>query len=424
MNGYKTKTIYSLTLFLALIFICPLKAKAEGSKPIWPDTVKVGGEFRTRVEGQFNYDLDSSTSATDDVFVLLRTRVYLDLNPGEGVKIFGMFQDSRTLGQNTMAVFKTPSKTTWYQGYAQFVTKGKLSTRIRAGRQELKYGTERLIGAFNWGNLGRSFDAFVIRVEDPTFWADFFGARIKLPNGKEAQLAAGYSHIKKFFGGIMEPYVIVYHGNTIGRNNGELSIVTMGTRIKGKKGVHWDYDFEGAYQVGKEDGNLHSAYALHGGFGYTFTPKRRPRLAFIFNFASGDKDPQTGTVTLFNNILPTNHGKYGYIDFFSWRNMYDLSVNFSIFPVKFMKAYLAYHAFFLPEPANGVFAASGKQFRAGAPGASSFAGQEFDVLFKFTPWKYFDSLVGYSIFFPGQFFADTGISNIAQFFYAQIRFHY
>ncbi|MDX1386744.1 MAG: alginate export family protein [bacterium] len=403
----------SWLLFLSL-FVFP---KQGLTREIWPDTVKVGGEFRTRVEARFNDDLND-VADDNDIFVLLRTRVYLDLNPTDQIKIFGMFQDSETLGQGN-SFFKTPSQRSFYQGYLQVLTPGKLTTRIKAGRQELIYGDERLIGAFNWGNLGRSFDGLVIRVEDPHFWVDIFGTRIKLPNGKEAQLASTYGHWKDFPGGILEPYVIVYHGDEIGNNGMELSLVTLGARIKAKRGKHWDYGFEGAYQTGKNAGNLISAFAIHSKFGYTFLIKPKPRVGFEYNFASGDGDPGMGTVTLFNNILPTNHGKYGYIDYFSWRNMHDISASISAQPFPFMSTYLGYHAFFLPEPANGVFAANGAQFRAGAPGASPFAGQEIDLLLKFNPIKYFNALIGYSVFFPGQFFADTGTSDIAHFFYAQ-----
>lgn len=409
------------TIFYLALAILIWTGQGQANE-IWPQKVKVGGEFRTRVEARLNDNLDN-TNGVNDVFVLLRTRVYLDAHPGEGVRIFGMFQNSETLGQDSLAIFKTPDRTQFYQGFVSFTTKGKLTTRLKMGRQELNYGEQRLIGAFDWGNLGRSFDGAVLRLENEGFWLDLFGTRIKIGNN-EAQLAAGYGHLNHFFNGSLEPYIIVYHGDHIGNNGEELSLVTIGTRIIGKVGEHWDYGFEGAYQTGKNAGELISAYALHTDFGYTFHLKPKPRVGFEFNYASGDADPTSGTVTLFNNILPTNHNKYGYIDYFSWRNMIDISTNFVIWPYSFMKAYLGYHAFFLPEPANGVFAASGAQFRAGAPGASPYAGQEIDLLFVFKPWKYFDALAGYSVFFPGNFFSDTGTSDVSHFAYAQFLFHY
>lgn len=413
----KNSIFLRVILVLLATSLCPSVWANSGKEKLWPDKIKVGGEFRTRVELRTNDDLNGSQD-DNDTLVFLRTRVYLDLNPNDRLKLFGMFQNSETLGQGN-SFFKTPDSNQFYQGFLQILTPGKVGTRVKLGRQELIYGEERLIGAFWWGNLGRHFDGLVLRLFNDAFWLDMFATRIKLPNGKEAQLYSTYGHWEKFPGGILEPYVIFYHGNNLGLNNGELSLVTVGGRIKAQFKQNWHYGFEGAYQTGASDGNLISAFALHSELNFIFPVHSKPNLGVEYNFASGDAAPGTGAVTLFNNILPTNHNKYGYIDYFSWRNMHDLSANFSIYPISLMKFHMAYHAFFLPEPANGVFAANGVQFRTGAPGASPWAGQEIDLLLTFSPFKYFNALVGYSVFFPGQFFADTGTSDVSQFFYGQ-----
>ena len=112
------------------------------------------------------------------------------------------------------------------------------------------------------------------------------------------------------------------------------------------------------------------------------------------------------------------------MDLFSWKNLHDIRFSFDTHPLTWLKTKLDYHAFFLPDPANGVFAASGVQWRAGSPTAGHFAGQELDLLLNFKPWKYVDALLGYSVFFPGTFFKDTGTSDTSQFFYTQVSFHY
>ena len=49
---------------------------------------------------------------------------------------------------------------------------------FRAGRQELSYGDERLVGAFGWDNLGRSFDAARLRYRTGAWVNDFFWSRL------------------------------------------------------------------------------------------------------------------------------------------------------------------------------------------------------------------------------------------------------
>ncbi|MFO1464413.1 MAG: alginate export family protein [bacterium] len=399
-------------------------AEAGGTKEpkLWPDKVKVGGEFRTRLEARINDDLNSAAS-DDDTFVLLRTRIYLDLNPMSYVRLYAMFQDSETLGQNTSALIKTPDRHKFYQGWVFLKNAGPFSTSLKMGRQEFVYGDARLVGNNNWNNLGRSFDGAVVRLENSDFWLDLFGSRIH-PNGKENQFAGAYAQWKKFPQGELEAYALYLHGSKSGLGNGSLSIATIGSRIKGKFKKNYDYGFEGAYQTGDSAGNLVSAFATHLHLGYTFPLSFKPRVGIEYNFASGDDNPKTGTVTTFNNLFPTNHDKYGYMDLFSWKNLHDFRFSFDTQPLEWFKTKLDYHAFLLPDPANGVFLANGTQYRAGVPGASHFAGQELDLLFTFKPWKYVDALVGYSVFFPGAFFKDTGSSDTSQFFYTQVSWHY
>jgi hypothetical protein len=395
---------------------------AFAEEKFWPEKVKVGGEFRVRTESQINYDFDTSQPDTD-TFVLIRTRVYLDLNPNKDIRLFAMFQDSETIDQTT-ALIKTPTRHQFYQGFFYVKNDSALTTSVKGGRQELVYGDQRLIGNFDWSNLGRFFDGLVIRMENQNFWLDLFGTRIKPPGGTEQQFAGAYGHWKKLPQGELEPYILVLHGNQAGLNGGELSLVTLGSRITGKFKKNFDYGFEGAYQIGKNNGLLNSAFATHARFGYTFPKSWKPRLGIEYNFASGDGTPGVGTATTFNNLFPTNHDKYGFMDLFSWKNLQDIRLNFTTIPFSFMSTTLDYHAFFLPEPANGAFLASQAQLRPGAPGASPFAGQEIDVLLKFKPIKYFDAWVGYSVFFPGTFFSDTGGSDIAQFAYVQFSARY
>src|SRR5690606_22845165 len=52
---------------------------------------------------------------------------------------------------------------------------------LRLGRQELAYGNERLVGAVGWSNVGRSFDAALLRLRDDRVAADLFAAQLVSP---------------------------------------------------------------------------------------------------------------------------------------------------------------------------------------------------------------------------------------------------
>src|SRR4029453_18010068 len=177
----KRKNFFPVALIALALFLAPKQAYSE--EGIWPKKVKVGGEFRVRLESQINYDFDNS-QPDSDTFVLIRTRVYLDAHPVKNLRLFAMFQDSETLDQTT-ALIKTPTRHQFYQGFLYAKNDLPLATSIKGGRQELIYGDQRLIAIFDWGNLGRSFDGAVLRLENDDFWIDLFGTRIQPPNGLE-----------------------------------------------------------------------------------------------------------------------------------------------------------------------------------------------------------------------------------------------
>lgn len=51
----------------------------------------------------------------------------------------------------------------------------------KVGRQESSYGDERLVGDFDWSNLGRVFDAAKLRYETADLRVDAFSGRVVIP---------------------------------------------------------------------------------------------------------------------------------------------------------------------------------------------------------------------------------------------------
>ena len=99
--------------------------------------------------------------------------------------------------------------------------------------------------------------------------------------------------------------------------------------------------------------------------------------------------------------------------------MHNPRFNFQVVPLEGLTASLDYHLFFLMEPADGLYQASGAQVRAGAAGDSRFAGQEIDALLKYKWNKHANFMLGYSFFNTASFMEDTGVDKNAHFIYAQ-----
>ena len=61
-----------------------------------------------------------------------------------------------------------------HQAYLVLGNAKQFPISAKVGRQELSYGDERLVGAFDWNNIGRVFDAAKLRYENDTLWVDAF----------------------------------------------------------------------------------------------------------------------------------------------------------------------------------------------------------------------------------------------------------
>jgi len=259
---------------------------------------------------------------------------------------------------------------------------------LKAGRQYIVFGDQSLFGHFDWANTGWSFDGVMLQYAHPimdTHLGFFRTAETDLLQGSplgsgvpniagtgQAKNAAGdadliilYNQIKAVPWVLIEPFYVYYKNNLGGGDissqglgtpkHGNQTRHTLGTRIALKKD-YFDASSEVVYQFGQmgdtaasasslcgnaggEGKCLHiNAWATRNWIGYTaFNLPGKPRIAFNFDYASGDGRSNCtlstsygpcGTANTFENFFPTNHIHMGYMDVMGWKNMMSFSGNF------------------------------------------------------------------------------------------------
>ena len=106
--------------------------------------------------------------------------------------------------------------------------------------------------------------------------------------------------------------------------SGEVHNFTLGGRVKKALSNGIDFELDTAGQWGNFNDKDVRAMMAVGILGYTMKSlKWQPRLAFEFDYASGDSNPGDGELNTFDNLYPTNHPFYGYMDFISLQNLND-----------------------------------------------------------------------------------------------------
>lgn len=439
---------------------------------------KVVFDFEERLRWEIrdnNFDFNDAINApTDDNWFLQRVRIGLAVKPTSWLKFYVQGQDAREINSDRpdfpgVGGAEGDDSFDLRQAYIEIGDAKEFPLTLKAGRQTLVYGDERLIGAFDWNNIGRTFDAVKLRWEEKTWALDAFTSSVVVPERgsyNQSDLFNGNENDRhQIFSGLYftttavgpqttDLYVLHLHENANPRYQqnplGDTNFFTLGARIKSKPGafapheeaglskdgkttvepkppkpVGFDYDGEFAFQKGEVRGMDLTAFAVHAGAGYTFDIAWLPRLGVAYNFGTGDDDPMDKDIQTFQNLFPTNHKFYGQMDVFSWQNMHDLEVSLKAQPLKSVTLKAEYHAFWLETTEDAWYRANGvarvRPLNAVSRKAGNYAGSEVDFTATWNVCKNFQLEGGYSHFFAGDYLHDTGPSDDADFGYVQAK---
>jgi hypothetical protein len=352
--------------------------------------LSVGGEVRLRWEGRHNAGFRAEN---DDGSLLTRVRLNLDVHPGSWFRAFIEGQDSQVIG--LAASPDTPvfqDRFDLRQAYVDFFHRQRKGLGLRVGRQELIFGEERLIGAFNFSNTARTFDAARVYYQNKVVRLDVFGAAVvRIEDERFNRRMKGdnlYGIHATFPNAVPNLRWDVYtlwraQSRLVNeqRRSGDADRVTFGTRVVGTTRRNFDYGMEAVAQVGDVAGDDVRAGALHVLLGYTLANVRaKPRIVAEYNFASGDDDPTDGKIGTFDQLFPANHAKYGYADLVGWRNIHDVHFGLSLKPVQPLSINFDTRSFWLASRRDAFYNAAGQPVARIVEGARSrHVGQEVDV---------------------------------------------
>ena len=405
----------------------------------------IGGQVRARFESKQGFAVagagpeavDFAKDSPDNNYWLLRETIHLGWQPNSWATLFVEGRDSSSWNDKRRP---EPEQDLMdlRQAWMGLGDPKAFPITAKVGRQELIYGDERLIGTSDWNNLGRVFDAAKLRFENQDVWVDVFTSRVVLANDGQFNVSNDYDW---FSGVYASTRTLIPKQETqlyfLARNTGLDSptattgspqaggptardIYTVGLRVQSlpKQFSGWDYDAELAGQFGSFlDTTLgerldQESLAAHVAGGYTFEDTMMtPRVGVEYNYSSGDSDPSDGRHETFDNLFPTNHKSYGFMDFFSWQNMHDVRLNTSVRPCKGLTLTLDYHLFWLADTSDFFYTSNGTPRRTGGYGinqdADSFVGSEIDLVATYRIETFAVFQAGYGHFFTGDYVKDT-----------------
>lgn len=399
-----------------------------------------GGQFWYR----YMHETDSRLNAAgiDNKYHLFRTRFHADLWYQDRFRLFAEFLDARTSGLDLPALAIDRNYTDMLNLFADIKLGQFLDgpAYMRVGRQELLYGSQRLISTLDWANTRRTFQGIKTFWRTPTFDLDVFFMR---PMTTERNEFDNWDKDRNFFGlwGTYKPMkgqlldlyllslidnrpvspVNIQAGNIL---QGDSVLQTVGGRIAGDYN-RFLYEFEGMYQFGRRSHLDISAFAVATGAGYHLPFPMNPQFWLRYDFASGDSNPQDNRTNTFNHLFPFGHYYLGYMDLVGRQNMHDFNAQVTLHPQPWFTFIAQYHRFYLANKRDFLYNAAGIGTLRDVTGQSgSHIGDEIDFRVNFHVSRHQDVLIGYSKLFTGNFIENQRPGISPDFFYTQYTFRF
>jgi hypothetical protein len=209
----------------------------------------------------------------------------------------------------------------------------------------------------------------------------------------------------------VEPYVFFKRDVNV---RGELGAVddlqhaTIGVRLAGRLPARLDYGVEMAVQRGASGAEDVRAWAGHWQLRESLPGPGAVRLTGEYNFASGDADPSDGIRGTFDQLYPTPHDKTGLADQIGWKNLHHARAGLDLTPLRGLPVTLNYHAWWLAESRDAVYAVNNAVVARAAGGAASrHIGQELDLQVSRALTPQLQVAAGYAHVLPGAFLKQT-----------------
>lgn len=417
-------------------FFDPVKRIHLGSD--W--LLSFGGSFWYR----YMHETDSRLNAAgiNNDYHLLRTRLHADLWYQDQFRLFAEMLDARALGLDLPALAIDKNHTDMLNLFAD-VKLGQFMdgpAYLRVGRQELLYGSQRLISTLDWANTRRTFQGVKTFWQTPAFNLDAFWVRpmVTEPNqfdnwDKDRNFIGLWGTYKAIPGQVLDLYYLSLIDNRIASP----ANITQGNVLQGDSVLHtigarWVgdyerilYELEGMYQFGKRSHLDISAFSIASGVGYQLPLPMNPQFWLRYDFASGDKNHRDGRSNTFNQLFPFGHYYFGYIDQIGRQNIHDFNAQFTLHPQPWVTFLGQYHRFYLANKRDYLYNAAGAGTIRDITGQSgSHVGDEIDFTINFHLSRHQDVLLGYSKLFTGEFLKNTRPGVSPDLFYAQYNFRF
>lgn len=402
-----------------------------------------GGQLRDRYENFQNNTFGSGAQSTEG-YNLLRAMLNADLHWGPYFRVFvqgiSATEQGRVGGPRPSDVNDVALHQAFLEVTIPFASDTSLT--LRAGRQNIIFGAQRLIGVSDWTDVRRTDDGIRATLTTPGNSLDVFYARpvrVRPYNFDDDVPPDNY------FAGIYDTWEIPGAWAKAMNTKWEMYALyvnrpsmTFNTTKAGEDrytlGTRWtaspkpfDFDLEPDYQFGQFHDQATHSFSIAAMGGYTLENAMfTPRTFLGFDIASGGRRNNPGDA--FDQLFPSGHDQFGIIDAIGRQNIIDVHPGLTLTLLENkpgaqrLTLLTQYRQFWRESDQDAVYTSSGSVLRASDGSNASAIGGEIDLQVNLQINRYISAYAGYCHFFHGAFISATGPHDDINFTYSALTF--
>lgn len=405
-----------------------------GGKDDW--YLSVGGDIRERYESLDHPSWGQGPTDTDG-YLLERYMLHADVHLGPQFRFFTQLksgiESGRAGGPRPTDHDLLDLNQAFFDLNFPFGDKQKIAFRV--GRQEMSYGSSRLISIREGPNVQQTFDGLRAMITLSRWRVDAFATR---PVETDRGIFDDEPDHTRMFWGVyaVHPLQVLPKGNidlyylgidrkhaAFNQGVGREIRHSLGSRLWGARG-QWDYNYEGLVQFGTfADGHIH-AWTVASDNGYTLHATRlAPRFGLKADITSGDGSKSSVDLQTFNPLFPKG-AYFGEIALIGPANHMDLHPSVAM---KIAKDWLitAESVFFWRQSLNdGIYGPAVNLLRGPGSSRSRFVGSQPSVQAEWDISRHFSWTGNYTHFFSGAFLKDTKPANDVNYFTTWVSYRF
>ena len=388
--------------------------------------LSMGGEIRER------YEYFSTTlwgQGPEDGYLLQRYMLHADLQMGGTLRFFSQLKSGIESGRTGGPRPTDEDRLDLNQAFFDLrCLENRTATfTVRAGRQEMAFGSSRLISFREGPNVRLSFDGLrgILRVE--SWQIDAFVANpVQTKPGtfddsrdRRQKLWGIYAvtpfpslpdgHLDLYYLGLVRDLARFDQG--VAREERH----SVGIRLWGRT-AGWDYNFEVVGQLGTfGDGDI-VAWTVASDTGYTFSDIAfTPRLSLKADVASGDRDPERAGLETFNALFPRG-AYFGESSLIGPANFFDVHPGVDLHFTKSITCSADWGFFWRESLRDGLYGPAVNLVRSGKTSLARAIGSQAALRADWRIGRHWTFVVTGSRFFAGDFIRESGPGQDVNYF--------